>query len=89
MSQQTEDFISACKRAMQYGDYSYHIIRIILEKGYDQIIPVDEPPSIEVLLLVEVEWDDCNLDKNLFMRLTGYIYIDHYFVRRVQFLCYL
>jgi hypothetical protein len=35
---------------MQYGDYSYHTIRIILEKGYDKNIPVDEPPSIEVPL---------------------------------------
>lgn len=40
----------ACKRAMQYGDYSYHTIRIILEKGYDKIIPVDELTSIEVPL---------------------------------------
>lgn len=38
----------ACKRAMQYGDYSYHTIRIILEKGYDKAIPDDEPPFIEV-----------------------------------------
>ena len=38
----------ACKRAMQYGDYSYHTIRIILEKGYDKTIPDEEPPFIEV-----------------------------------------
>jgi transposase len=38
----------ACKRAMQYGDYSYHTIRIILEKGYDKTIPDEEPPSSEV-----------------------------------------
>lgn len=38
----------ACKRAMQYGDYSYHTIRIILEKGYDKSFPVEELPSTEI-----------------------------------------
>lgn len=33
---------NACKRAMQYGDYSYHTIRVILEKGYDRDIPPEE-----------------------------------------------
>jgi hypothetical protein len=41
---------NACLRALQYGDYSYHTIRIILEKGYDKTIPVNEPQSIEVPL---------------------------------------
>ena len=27
---------NACRRAGQYGDYSYHTIRVILEKGLDQ-----------------------------------------------------
>lgn len=27
---------NACKRAAQYGDYSYHTIRVILEKGLDK-----------------------------------------------------
>lgn len=26
----------ACRRAMQYGDYSYHTIRVILERGLDK-----------------------------------------------------
>jgi transposase len=30
---------NACKRAMHYGDYSYHTIRVILEKGLDQSDP--------------------------------------------------
>ena len=35
---------NACRRAMHYGDYSYHTIRVILEKGLDK----DEPePSDE------------------------------------------
>ncbi len=38
----------ACKRAMDYGDYSYHTIRIILEKGYDKSFPAEEHPSTEV-----------------------------------------
>jgi transposase len=33
---------NACKRAMQYGDYSYHTIRVILEKGYDRDISPEE-----------------------------------------------
>ena len=40
----------ACNRAMAYDDYSYHTIRIILEKGYDKTIPDDEPQSTEVPL---------------------------------------
>lgn len=34
---------NACKRAMQYGDYSYHTIRVILEKGYDRDLPLNDP----------------------------------------------
>lgn len=34
---------NACKRALQYGDYSYHTIRIILEKGYDRDVPSQDP----------------------------------------------
>lgn len=30
---------NACKRALQYEDYSYHTIRVILEKGFDRDIP--------------------------------------------------
>ena len=30
---------SACQRALHYGDYSYHTIRVILEKGLDQHVP--------------------------------------------------
>ena len=26
----------ACRRAMHYGDYSYHTIRVILERGLDK-----------------------------------------------------
>lgn len=29
---------NACRRALQYGDYSYHTIRVILEKGLDKNI---------------------------------------------------
>jgi transposase len=39
---------NACRRAMQYGDYSYHTIRVILEKGYDKTIPSEDPPPVEV-----------------------------------------
>ena len=33
---------NACKRALQYGDYSYHTIRVILEKGYDRDVQSPE-----------------------------------------------
>lgn len=33
---------NACRRALQYSDYSYHTIRVILEKGYDRVEPVQE-----------------------------------------------
>jgi transposase len=33
---------NACKRALQYEDYSYHTIRVILEKGYDRDVPDKE-----------------------------------------------
>lgn len=33
---------NACKRAIQYNDYSYHTIRVILEKGYDRDVPSQE-----------------------------------------------
>jgi transposase len=32
---------NACRRALLYGDYSYHTIRVILEKGLDQNIDED------------------------------------------------
>jgi len=32
---------NACRRAHQYGDYSYHTIRVILERGLDQSIDED------------------------------------------------
>ncbi len=39
---------NACKRAIQYGDYGYHTIRVILEKGYDKDVPPQQPDSPEV-----------------------------------------
>jgi len=37
----SERLNNACKRALLYGDYSYHTIRIILEKGLDKHIDED------------------------------------------------
>jgi transposase len=34
---------NACRRAHQYGDYSYQTIRAILEKGLDEIDFIEEP----------------------------------------------
>jgi len=39
---------NACKRALQYEDYSYHTIRIILEKGYDHDLPSPDPNSPDI-----------------------------------------
>jgi transposase len=33
---------NACKRALHYGDFSYHTIKLILEKGLDKADPMDE-----------------------------------------------
>ena len=38
---------NACHRALQYGDYSYQTIRVILEKGLDrEVDPQDDDPSM-------------------------------------------
>lgn len=39
---------NACRRALQYGDYSYHTIRVILERGLDQNID-DEQENNQLL----------------------------------------
>ena len=36
---------NACHRALQYGDYSYHTIRVILEKGLDKNIDEEIDPD--------------------------------------------
>jgi transposase len=33
---------NACRRALKYGDYSYHTIRVILEKGFDKDTSAEE-----------------------------------------------
>lgn len=49
---------NACKRALQYGDYSFHTIRIILEKGYDRDIPLQEKQLPEVPLHPNIRGQD-------------------------------
>src|SRR5660398_259357 len=45
---------NACHRALQYGDYSYQTIRVILEKGLDrnvddqQDIDLSMPPHLNI-----------------------------------------
>jgi transposase len=45
---------NACQRALQYGDYSYQTIRIILEKGLDQNLDIEPdvnpsmPPHLNI-----------------------------------------
>jgi transposase len=45
---------NACQRALQYGDYSYQTIRIILEKGLDRNLDIEQgidptmPPHLNI-----------------------------------------
>jgi hypothetical protein len=36
-----ERLINACKRAIEFENYSYHVIKLILENHYDQLIPTE------------------------------------------------
>jgi transposase len=45
---------NACRRALKYNDYSYHTIRVILEKGLDRDVPDEEPELPEVPVHVNI-----------------------------------
>jgi hypothetical protein len=41
-----ERLTNACKRAMEYDNYSYHAIKTILENRYDQLEPTELLPEL-------------------------------------------
>jgi transposase len=41
-----ERLINACKRAIEFENYSYHVIKLILENHYDQLVPTEGPGEL-------------------------------------------
>jgi transposase len=41
-----ERLINACSRALEFGNYSYNAIKLILENHYDQLIPTETPGEL-------------------------------------------